>query len=116
VMKKIAKKLIPAASLTCLLVDDPAEYTRYAEHLFSRELAEKHLQVMIINRENAAIGVLKQKLTECEVNYGEKLVPSFISEKIGALAEEIKREWDQAGVQNYGSLKAQVELLPALLR
>ena len=117
VMMKIAETLIPAVSLSCLLVDNP---THYAQPLLcpqpAAEIPMATPRVMIIHRNNPAMGEFKTTLTQRGVNYGEKQVQSFTTEEINALTEEIKGEWDRAEVQNYGSLQAQAELLPALLR
>ena len=113
VMMKIAAKLIPAASLTCLLVDNPIHYAEPLDYQTDPENPMTIPRIMVIHQGNPAIGELKQKLTKKGMEYEEKQVQRFTSEE---LTDEIKEKWDRAEVQKYGYLKARAELLPGLLK
>ena len=114
-MMNIAKKLIPTASLTCLLVDNPAHYAQPLLNSQSSTESPMTIHKIMIIRGTETIGKLKMTLTQRMVNYEEKQVQRFASEEINARIEEIKGGWDRAEVQKYGYLKSQADLLPAVL-
>jgi hypothetical protein len=125
VMQKLAEKLTPAATVACLLVDNP---THYAEPLINTlcpvptpdqipsDEPKMKTKVLLIHRNQADIGRMRLALQRYHVSYEAKHIEQFTQENIRVRISDIQGELDGATLRSYKEFKDIVTALPEALR
>jgi len=122
-MLQIAAKLVPVATIACLLVDDQAEYAQpLLETLCPQPPqtlpVETPMQtwIMVVHPSSVNIRGIRQTLEGCDANYEPLELTDFKQENLWGIIAEVKRLLDISNLQPFTKFKEGVDSLPEALR
>jgi len=121
-MLKVAETLLPAASVACILVEDPSHY---AQPLLSALCpppghfageSKMKTKVLVLHKEGIPTEDMADSLTRGEVHFELKQMEDFRHEQIAVMIETIKGELDRSEVQGYSAFRGKVDSLASVLK